>query len=136
MRMTSLIHTCLKCLQFDKTGLRSTEGQARYSASVSRNTCGGSVLHDATILPVAQLNLWVLHRNTASVAYRSVEVTDAVIDVLTGLRDYMQDKCEPPVYVSDRRFMKSIQMMQVAAHADGRTAVSADAPLPVHPNLK
>jgi len=63
-------------------------------------------------------------RNTASVAYSSVEVTDAVIDVLTGLRDYMQDKCEPPVYVSDRRFMKSIQMMQVAAHADGRTAVS------------
>lgn len=72
----------------------------------------------------ADVELWVWRRNTASVAYSSVEVTDAVIDVLTSLRDYMQDKCEPPVYVSDRRFMKSIQMMQVAAHADGRTAVS------------
>lgn len=55
-----------------------------------------------------------------------MEVPDAVIDVLTSLRDYLQDKCEPPVYVSDRRFMKSIQMLQVAAHADGRTAVSVN----------
>lgn len=72
---------------------------------------------------------WVRCRETAGVAYRSVEVPDAVIDVLTSLRDYLQDKCEPPVYVSDRRFMKSIQMLQVAAHADGRTAVGADSVL-------
>lgn len=31
-----------------------------------------------------------------------------------------QDKCEPPIYVSDRRFMKSVQLLQVVAHADGR----------------
>ena len=37
--------------------------------------------------------------------------------------DCMQDKCEPPVYVSDRRFMKSINLLQVAAHADGRSQV-------------
>lgn len=35
----------------------------------------------------------------------------------------LQDKCEPPMYVSDRRFMKAIQMLQVAAHADGRDQV-------------
>ena len=35
----------------------------------------------------------------------------------------LQDKCEPPVYVSDRRFMKSINLLQVAAHADGRSQV-------------
>ena len=35
----------------------------------------------------------------------------------------MQDKCEPPVYVSDRRFMKAINLLQVAAHADGRSQV-------------
>lgn len=36
----------------------------------------------------------------------------------------LQDKCEPPMYVSDRRFMKAVQMLQVAAHADGRAAVN------------
>ncbi len=34
-----------------------------------------------------------------------------------------QDKCEPPMYVSDRRFMKAVQMLQVAAWADGREQV-------------
>lgn len=36
----------------------------------------------------------------------------------------LQDKCEPPIYVSDRRFMKAVQLLQVAAHADGRAAVN------------
>lgn len=40
-----------------------------------------------------------------------------------GLSQIVQDKCEPPVYVSDRRFMKSINMLQVAAFADGRSQV-------------
>ena len=35
----------------------------------------------------------------------------------------LQDKCEPPVYVSDRRFMKAINLLQVAAHSDGRSQV-------------
>ena len=35
----------------------------------------------------------------------------------------LQDKAEPPVYVSDRRFMKSINSLQVAAYADGRDEV-------------
>ena len=52
-----------------------------------------------------------------------MELPDAVIDILTSLRNYLQDKCEPPVYVSDRRFMKSVNLLQVAAHADGRDQV-------------
>ncbi|KAL6772366.1 hypothetical protein ACKKBG_A29945 [Auxenochlorella protothecoides x Auxenochlorella symbiontica] len=60
---------------------------------------------------------------TASTAYSAVEVPDSVIDLLTTTRDYLQDKCEPPIYVSDRRFMKAIKMLQVAAHVDGRSAV-------------
>lgn len=62
-------------------------------------------------------------RDTAGAAYLAVDVPESVIDILTSLRDYLQDKCEPPIYVSDRRFMKSIQMLQVAAHADGREQV-------------
>jgi MoxR-like ATPase len=35
----------------------------------------------------------------------------------------LQDKCEPPVFVSDRRFMKAVQLLQVAAFSDGREEV-------------
>ena len=62
-------------------------------------------------------------RGTAKAAYNAGELPDAVIDILTSLRNYLQDKCEPPVYVSDRRFMKSVNLLQVAAHADGRDQV-------------
>ena len=53
----------------------------------------------------------------------AVELPEAVVDILTSLRNYLQDKCEPPVYVSDRRFMKAVNLLQVAAHADGRDQV-------------
>lgn len=63
-------------------------------------------------------------RSAAGDAISKVELPEAVIDVLTGLRNWLQDKAEPPVYVSDRRFMKAINMLQVVAHADGREQVS------------
>ena len=69
-------------------------------------------------------------RSTAGKAVGAVEVPESVIDLLTSLRDYLQDKAEPPIYVSDRRFMKALNLMQVAAFADGRdevcTRASAD----------
>lgn len=55
---------------------------------------------------------------------RTVEIPESVIDLLAGLRNYLQDKCEPPVYVSDRRFMKAVRMLQVAAYADGRSSAN------------
>ena len=51
-------------------------------------------------------------RSTAGKAYGAVDVPESVIDLLTGVRNHLQDKCEPPVYVSDRRFMKAIKMLQ------------------------
>jgi len=63
-------------------------------------------------------------RSTAGKAVGAVDVPESVIDVLTSLRDYLQDKCEPPIYVSDRRFMKALNLLQVAAYADGRDEVS------------
>lgn len=62
-------------------------------------------------------------RSTASKAVGAVDVPESVIDVLTSLRNYLQDKCEPPIYVSDRRFMKALNLLQVAAYADGREQV-------------
>jgi len=63
-------------------------------------------------------------RGTGDEAYDAVDVPESVIVVLTNLRDHLQDKCEPPIYVSDRRFMKAIQFLQVAAYADGRNEVN------------
>lgn len=62
-------------------------------------------------------------RAAAPRAIAAVDLPDSVVELATGLRDYLQDKCEPPVYVSDRRFMKAINLLQVAAFADGRDQV-------------
>jgi len=37
---------------------------------------------------------------------------------------FVQEKIEPPVYVSDRRLVKAIQLLQVAAFCNGRNSVS------------
>ncbi|KAG1673006.1 hypothetical protein FOA52_005936 [Chlamydomonas sp. UWO 241] len=57
-------------------------------------------------------------------AVRSVSVPPSVIQMVTDLRTYLQEKIEPPVYVSDRRLVKSMQLLQVAAHCNGRDSVS------------
>ncbi|PNW74318.1 hypothetical protein CHLRE_13g603225v5 [Chlamydomonas reinhardtii] len=57
-------------------------------------------------------------------ALRSVRVPGSVIQMVTDLRTYLQEKIEPPVYVSDRRLVKSIQLLQVAAYCNGRESVT------------
>ena len=37
---------------------------------------------------------------------------------------HLQEKCEPPVYVSDRRLVKAVALMQVAAYTSGRSQVA------------
>ena len=39
-------------------------------------------------------------------------VPEEVVDLLADLREHLQDKCEPPVYVSDRRLVKAVALMQ------------------------
>jgi MoxR-like ATPase len=63
-------------------------------------------------------------RSTAAAARLAVDVPDSVVDLLVSLRTFLQERCEPPVYVSDRRFMKSVALLQVAAYGDGRDSVS------------
>ena len=57
-------------------------------------------------------------------AIEAVEVPRAVVDLFVGMRKHLQDKCEPPIYVSDRRFIKCVNLLQVAAHANGVENVS------------
>lgn len=83
----------------------------------------GSDSHKATVEAGVELSMDDF-RHTCDAAYDAVDVPDSVIDILTNVRNYLQDKCEPPIYVSDRRFMKSVQMLQVVAYADGRNEVN------------
>ena len=43
---------------------------------------------------------------------------------MAELREYAQEKCEPPIYVSDRRMVKAAAMLRVAAHTCGRREVN------------
>lgn len=63
-------------------------------------------------------------RGVKGAAVKAVRVPAEVVELLTDLRAYLQDKCEPPVYVSDRRLVKSIGMLKVAAYTSGRNVVS------------
>jgi len=57
-------------------------------------------------------------------AIAKVTVPQTVINLITDLRTYLQDKCEPPVYVSDRRLVKAVAMLKVAAYTNGRSQVN------------
>lgn len=57
-------------------------------------------------------------------ALSNVRVPQNVIQMVTDLRTYLQEKIEPPVYVSDRRLVKAVQLLQVAAFCNGRDAVT------------
>ena len=59
-----------------------------------------------------------------SAAEASVDVPSSVVDLIVDLRAFLQDKCEPPVYVSDRRLVKSVSLLRVCAYTNGREAVS------------
>ncbi|KAI8473934.1 MAG: AAA domain-containing protein [Monoraphidium minutum] len=59
-----------------------------------------------------------------SEAVRRVKVPQHVIQLVADLRTYLQEKIEPPVYVSDRRLVKAVALMQVAAYTNGRDAVT------------
>lgn len=61
---------------------------------------------------------------TRARAEAAVTVPPEVLNVIADLRSYLQDKCEPPVYVSDRRLVKAVALMQVAAYTSGRTILA------------
>ncbi len=63
----------------------------------------------------------------SNIRYEAAENTTVpsnVIELISDLRTFLQEKCEPPVYVSDRRLLKAVQLLRVAAYTNGRDEVS------------
>ena len=63
----------------------------------------------------------------ANIRYEAAAKTTVppnVIELISDLRTFLQDKCEPPVYVSDRRLLKAVQLLRVAAYTNDRAEVS------------
>lgn len=46
-------------------------------------------------------------------ARQNVRVSNEVVQLMVDLRNWLQEKCEPPVYVSDRRLVKAVDLMRV-----------------------
>ena len=44
-------------------------------------------------------------------------VPEEIVNLLADVRSFLQDKCEPPVYVSDRRLLKTVALMQARCPA-------------------
>jgi MoxR-like ATPase len=57
-------------------------------------------------------------------AQGKVEVPSRVIDILARLRSHLMQECEPPIYISDRRLLKCINMLKMCAFTNGRRSVS------------
>jgi MoxR-like ATPase len=56
-------------------------------------------------------------------ALRRVNVTEQLVKLVSALRKYMQTEQEPPLYISDRRLVKMINMLKVAAYTNERTEI-------------
>eukprot|EP01026_Neomeris_dumetosa_P047707 TRINITY_DN4104_c0_g2_i3.p1 TRINITY_DN4104_c0_g2~~TRINITY_DN4104_c0_g2_i3.p1 ORF type:complete len:544 (-),score=85.15 TRINITY_DN4104_c0_g2_i3:31-1662(-) len=56
-------------------------------------------------------------------ALREVDVPANIIEVVVSLRQWLQSKCEPPIYVSDRRLVKALGLLKVSAYTNGRKNV-------------
>ena len=48
---------------------------------------------------------------------KKVAVPEEIVNLLSDVRSFLQEKCEPPVYVSDRRLVKALALLQVPARA-------------------
>merc|ERR1719387_444063 len=58
-------------------------------------------------------------------AKNPIHVPSNVVQLILDIRDFMQEKLEPPVYVSDRRLLKAVNMLKVVAQTNGRRHVSS-----------
>lgn len=53
-----------------------------------------------------------------------IDVPMDVLLLLRGLRIFLRDEVDPPVYISDRRLKKATDLLRVSARAHGRAHVT------------
>jgi len=88
------------------------------STSAVRLSGGGAAAVAGIIDPALRLTLKEI-AGVRSEAVRTVRVPQHVIQLVADLRTYLQEKIEPPVYVSDRRLVKAVALMQVWCGSSG-----------------
>jgi len=76
---------------------------------------------DLTDGPIISLEELRMVRNQALAV---TKVPQDIVDLLGDMRTFLQEKCEPPIYVSDRRLVKTVSMLRVMAFTCGRTEVN------------
>jgi hypothetical protein len=54
----------------------------------------------------------------------SVTIPQEVLDIIRDIRIYLRDEIDPPIYVSDRRLRKAMQLLKVSAFTCQRNYVS------------
>eukprot|EP00892_Ulva_mutabilis_P012353 jgi/Ulvmu1/9490/UM052_0060.1 len=110
---------------YDRFLLRAQVQQVSAGALTELLTSAGTAGAAAAATPSAAVPLTVARaREVRAEALAAVTVPQPVVDVLVDLRTFMQDTLEPPSYVSDRRLVKAVAVLQVAAYTNGRTVVT------------
>jgi len=54
----------------------------------------------------------------------NVTIPQEVLDLIRDIRVFLRDELEPPIYVSDRRLVKAMNLLKVSAVTNGRAYVS------------
>ncbi|KAK9908998.1 hypothetical protein WJX75_005865 [Coccomyxa subellipsoidea] len=104
--------------QVSLAGLPALLSASRASESGSASNGAGPGSLDSIALSEEEI------QTTRSEAMEKVAVPEEIINLLSDVRSFLQEKCEPPVYVSDRRLVKALALLQVAAYTSGRLAVN------------
>ena len=115
-----LLRSCVEQVSSSAlSGLLSMKaGELPGKASGSVNQMANNINGNAMPLKVSDF------QGVKAAAEAAVDVPQSVVDLIVDLRAHLQNKCEPPVYVSDRRLVKSVALLRVAAYTNGRASVS------------
>ena len=115
-----LLRSCVEQVSSSAlSGLLSMKaGELPGKASGSVNQMANNTNGNAMPLKVSDF------QGVKAAAEAAVDVPQSVVDLIVDLRANLQNKCEPPVYVSDRRLVKSVALLRVAAYTNGRASVS------------
>ena len=97
---------------------------SQVSASGLKDLLSLDALDERAMLEASEKLISSTEMRSSSMEASTVAVPDSVVELICDLRVWLQESCAPPVYISDRRLVKSINMLKVAAWTSGRSSVS------------